>query len=304
MRRLAQRSWFGLDIVDTWQKADRAMYKVKQLHRMRKFLKEKRAAEAEKAERLESAERAAIGEGKTLEELLPRSQLEALRRPIGEAGHPKFFAPLKVRSWTDQVNKSLDLKDAAEWEWREDRDTRAITWHNIETGEDKRFKPSPLVNKRDVFWRNTVGTVQEFYKERTIQGYNRKVWDHGQMRSHAGRTAPAIKAGQPGMPSAEESGDPEDPDYVGPWHEERDPQTGDVIWVRRKGKPMSGGEIVARTETKPEELMTKEEKNKAKVEEKSDELEKQMAQQRLMEMKVAKLARDRQKRRAGRRRKK
>ena len=52
--------------------------KAKQLYRMRKFRKETRAAEAEKAERLESAERAALGEGKTLEELLPRSSLLCL----------------------------------------------------------------------------------------------------------------------------------------------------------------------------------------------------------------------------------
>ena len=64
----------------------------------------------EKREKLEMAEKQADAQGVTIEDMLPADQLKALRRPVGDAGHPRFNAPYKVPSWTKQYNTILNLR--------------------------------------------------------------------------------------------------------------------------------------------------------------------------------------------------
>ena len=92
------------------------------------FLKFFEKLQEEKREKLEMAEKQADAQGITIEELLPADQLKALRRPVGDAGHPRFNAPDKVPSWTKQYNTILNLRDSAEWESRiEDRQTGVVS---------------------------------------------------------------------------------------------------------------------------------------------------------------------------------
>ena len=72
-------------------------------------------------------------------------------------------------------------------------------------------------------------------------------------------------------------------------------------YVRRKGKKGAGGEVVESSEVKPKELMTPEEIKKVKEEKDSKVQAEKDAKNRKIEMEVAKAARERAKKRKGRR---
>ncbi len=106
-----------------------------------------------------------------------------------------FFSPFIFLSICID-NQILDLKESAEWESKvnDRRRPNDITWHNTITNEEKKFKPKVLVSNTDKLYRMTVGNLVEFYKERTIQGYQRKIWDHNSApRSIWGKKGPPPK---------------------------------------------------------------------------------------------------------------
>jgi hypothetical protein len=322
---LASRSWFGMDLIPTWSARERFVYEFKKKRKLKIFNKEVKKIESEKKEKLELAQRQAEKDGKTLEEFLPPATLAALRRPTGDAGHPKFFAPLRVRCWTDSVNHTLDLREAAEWENSVLRDTNEVVWRNVKDGTKRRCKPNVLVKSRDVAWRYTVGNAKEFYRMRTIQGYNRIHWDHGAERSQLAKAAQKREGGGGGggeegganggasagnlasmMGKVDELNDgltEDDPDWVLPWAEEEDPsgEPGKTVWVRRR---KADGEIIKRSEEVPDDMLSKEMLNKKQVEAKADEASQKEAKEKALEMQVAKEKRAREKRNRQRRKKK
>ena len=258
------------------------------------------------------AQRQADRDGKTLQEMIPAAELKELQSQESDEGHPKFHAPTAVKSWSAQWNAGLDLKDSALWESKiEDRQTGVVTWENIQTKEIRRVKPSSMVTKSDIAWRYTIGNVQEFYKERTIQSYRRKIWDHGVIRSTWGKKGPPKKKGGVGINVSKTGGDDEDeddtldeddPNYVGPWEEEEegvDEMTGEIkiVYVRRKGKAGEGGEIMEKLTEKPTEMMTEVEINAIAEEQASKIQAEKDAKKRKIEMEVAKAARERAKKR-------
>ena len=317
---LKSRSWFGMDINDKWDRRERFIYNFKKKRKLKRYDKEYLRQKNTKEEKLKLAGRQAERDGKTLEEVLPAETLATLRSPPEVGDHPKFFSPYNIRSWTQTVNSSLDLRDAAEWESSMNRESQQIVWRNVIDGEKRRCKPGVLVSTRDIIWRYTMGNIREFYRLRTIQGYQRIVWDHGGERSQLGEYGAAKKKqmeelrdksnnGGGGLSAIIGEGDPlneglteDDPDFVLPWAEEdSSSEPGKSIWVRRR---KSDGEIIKSSDEIPDELLTKEERERKEQEARADELKQKEAKEKLIEMQVAKEKRAREKKMRQRRRKK
>ena len=148
---LESRSWFGMDLHPKWDPRDRFLYEFRKKRKLKSFNKAVRKIQSEK-EKLEQAQRQAENDGKTLEEFLPAAALAALRRPVGDEGPSKFFAPLAVRSWTTTVNHTLDLREGAEWESSLNRETKEVVWQNVK-GRKKGGVNQMCWFRRDSDWR-------------------------------------------------------------------------------------------------------------------------------------------------------
>ena len=274
------------------------MYAWKQKRALKKYEAEKRKILDEKREKLDMAERQADAQGVTIEELIPADQLTALRRPVGEAGHPRFNLAKPVESWNDEWTQVLDRKDGAEWESRQaDRLSRVVMWHNIKTGESRRVKPRCLVTKSDKIWRASIGNATEMFRQRTILSYERKIYDHSTLRSPwGGKGKPDSLTVKKGL-GGEEEIDEDDPAWVGPWLEEIE---GEQVVFRRRNKK---GDIIHENAEKPSELMTNEEVQAKKEEEAAQKGREKEAKDKKMRLEVAKAARERKKQRAKKKRK-
>jgi len=324
VERLESAVWFGMEI-PTGPWTAQKKYEAKTLKKTKKYAAKKFTFETQQKEKTEMATKQAERDQKTLEEFLTKGQLWELTKPFEEtltdfemSNQPQFSSPYNVESWNIQYNHILDVKEAAEWESRvlDRRQPHVVTWHNVVTNEVKLFTPKVLVKTKDKIWRNTLGNLEEFYKERTIKRYSRKRWDHNSApRSIWGKKGPPKKkkgvaglvGAKGGATEEEEEVDDTDPDYVGPWEEEEQGlnEEGEMtyIYVKRKGKKGEGGEIVESATEKPLEMMTPAELEVIKEAKAAKVQAEKEAKTRKLEMEVAKAARERKKKRGGRRKK-